>query len=152
MRDEIQLARSPLIRGNEFPEGYRNNLGLTKRDPENEANAYAYVYANRMKTVWEALQDFDAQSLEAEALWGTTIRTCTNELRTILQTLNAAQEAFIANVKAGGADFKMDQDFGKKIRSEISSSPTSLENPLNISLNAAIRSLENALRPHLRRA
>lgn len=43
LRNEIQAARNPLILGGEFPEGYRDDLGLTKRDPRVEADSYAHV-------------------------------------------------------------------------------------------------------------
>lgn len=102
--------------------------------------------------MWRALEEFDAQSLEAEALWGQPIRECTEQLRTVLRTLNAALQAYVANERSGGEDFKMDKDFGKQIRSQVSSSPTNDENRLNVELSSAIKSIEDVLRPHLRRA
>ena len=72
LRDAIQTARTPMIRGSEFPEDYRSSMGR-KVKPEVEAQDYAHVFAARWEPLYAAYQDFDAQTLEAEALWGTAI-------------------------------------------------------------------------------
>lgn len=68
LRDELRHSRSPLLSASEFPEGYVGHLG--QNSSRERADALAYVYGNRWKHVYEALESFDTNTLEAEAMWG----------------------------------------------------------------------------------
>ena len=149
LRDEIQIYRSPLIRSSEFPEGQRNG-GTTER-AEQRANGYGHVFSARWEPVYAALQEFDTQTLEAEALWGTSIRAKTDELRRLLRVLGAATEAYIDNEHSGGEHFKSDREFGVKIRSEVFASPQAQDNELSNKFQSAVKAVEVELRPHLKR-
>jgi hypothetical protein len=151
LRDAIRVARTPLIVAGEFPEDYRSSLG-GKADPEVEARAYAHVFSARWEPIAAAYQEFDAQTLEAEALWGEPVRSKTNELRVLLQKLRAAMEAFVANSSSGGEDFRADREFGKQIRSEVFATTSDDKNEFSKSVAAAVKSIEHELLPHLRRA
>ena len=151
LRDEIHCYRSPIIRANEFPEEYRNrNFGVAK-NPDTEADAYAHIYTTRFQPLASTLQEFDTHTLEAEAIWGAKIRKKTDALRRLVVKLNAATEAWIANEKSGGEDFRQDRTFGQKIRSEVFSSQTDDTNTFNIELFAAISAIENEIKPYLKR-
>lgn len=65
VRDELRYCRSPWFTSSEFPEDYDRNKMTSKI----EADAYSFIYSNRWKPVETALQDFESQALEAEALW-----------------------------------------------------------------------------------
>ena len=151
LRDSIQTARTPMIRGGEFPEGYRNAMG-GKVDPQTEAQAYSHVFAARWEPLYVAYQDFDTQTLEAEALWGAPIRTSTDELRAFVRKLRAAMEAYTSNLASGGEDFKSDREFGKQIRAEVFATSSDDKNELSKALAAAVVVIEKQLLPHLRRA
>jgi hypothetical protein len=148
LRDDLRMCRSPFISTSEFPAGY-NSL---RSDAQETAAAYGHVYSNRWKPVFTALQEFDAQTLEGEALWGGKIRETTDQLRKVVRQLNAALDAFISDKASGGRDFESDRNFGVKIRSEISASDSDEKNLLNISTSSAISAIESELRPHLKRA
>lgn len=149
LRDEIQIYRSPLIRASEFPDDYKNPRSTDRQ--ENSANAYGHVFSTRWQPVYAAQQEFDTQTLEAEALWGQPIRTNTDELRRLIRILGAATEAYIDNEGAGGENFKSDKAFGVKIRSEVFASPQAQDNELSKSFQSAVRSIEAELKPHLKR-
>lgn len=149
LRDEIQIYRSPLIRSSEFPDGQRDD-GSTDRT-EKSANAYGHVFSARWEPVYAALQEFDTQTLEAEALWGTSVRTKTDELRRLLRVLGAATEAYIDNERSGGEHFKSDREFGVKIRSEVFASPQAQDNELSNKFQSAVQAIEVELKPHLKR-
>lgn len=148
LRNAIQVARSPLIRGNEFPAG--SATVSNQKVPEEEAKAYEHVFTARWEPIWAALQEFDSQTLEAEALWGATIREKADALRALVRKLSAANESFMANVASGGEDFASDRDFGKQIRSEVFE--TGKENPFSADFASAIQEIANELRAHLARA
>lgn len=150
LRDAIRVARTPLIASSEFPEGYRSSIG-GKADPEVEAKAYGHVFSARWEPIWSAYQEFDAQTLEAEALWGSAIRTKTDNLRALVRKLRAAMEAFVSNASSGGEDFRSDQAFGKQIRSEVFATSSDDKNEFSKSVAAAVESVEKELLPHLRR-
>lgn len=149
LRDEITLCRSPLVRAGEFPEGYQSQA--PNKSGEVRAGAYGHVFANRWAPVYAALQEFDTQTLEAEALLGQAIRLKTDLLRSVLSKLSAAIEAFIDNEGSEGKSFESDKEFGRKIRSEVFAIPSGSKNPLSAELAAAVLTIENELRPHLRR-
>jgi len=93
LRDEISYGRSPFTSAHEFPKGY----DPLNKAPEKEAEAWSHVFTNRWKPIAEAVQEFDAQTLEAEALWGSDIKDMSFELRRCATTLRVAMEAVVSN-------------------------------------------------------
>jgi hypothetical protein len=151
LRDEIQSCRSPLIRGAEYPQGYQTPNANQPVNAGVQADALAYVYNNRWQRVTAALQEFDAQTLEAEALWGAGIRDSTQALRTCTLTVFVAIESILDDKRAGGAHFEQDREFGRRTRAEAHASPTATDNPLSNQITAAVAALEAKLRGHLER-
>ena len=146
LRDELAYSRSPLITPSEFPEDY-NSLHKTA---ELEAKAYSYIYCNRWKPVVSALREFEAQALEAQALWGSDFKKKTDELRQCARNLQVAFEADICNKANDGEDFKCDPELGKEIRMEISEIHKA-ENKLTLKINNAITAIEKDVRYHFKR-
>jgi hypothetical protein len=151
LRDAIRSCRNPFYSGQEFPEGYKGGLGGCVGSEE-EVRAWAYIYKNRWAPVWAALQEFDATTLEAEALWGSGVRAKTDALRKCLAELNAAIDADLRNKAADGQDFQSDREYGKDIRSTVAASADEEGNKFNQKLRQAIDGIEQELRPHLRRS
>lgn len=147
LRDELRYCRSPWVTSGEFPKEYDPN----KRTSEIEAKAYAFIYANRWKPVATALQDFESQALEAEALWGSDFKPKTDALRQCARNLQVALEADISNKASNGEDFKCDPEFGKTIRSEIWATHVD-KNPLTLKIDSAINEIETEIRPHFKRS
>ncbi len=150
LRDAIRTCRNPFYSAHEFPEGYKGAMGARITDDE-EARAWAHIYKNRWTPVWGALQEYDANTLEAEALWGSDIRTKTDSLRQRLRELNAAIDAILSDKASGGQTFKEDRDFGKEMRSIAAASPDDVQNELNQKIKQDISGIEQELRHHLRR-
>ena len=150
VRDTLQDCRSPFLSSHEFPPEYYESR--SNRAPEQKAKGYAFLYTNRWSPVWQAMQEFDANVLEAEALWGQSIRTATDPLRKVVRELNIAIDAIIANAASGGEDFSSDRDFGKKIRSMVSAVRTDSKNEVNIQLATAVQLIDDQLLPHLQRS
>lgn len=151
LRDEIQSCRSPLIRGAEFPPGYQTPNVNHPAVARVEAEALAYVFNNRWQRVTTALQEFEAQALEAEALWGADIRDRTQALRTCATAVYVAMESIIDDEMAHGAHFAQDREFGRRTRAQAYASPTATDNPLSNEIAAAVAALEAKLRGHLER-
>jgi hypothetical protein len=149
LRDQIALCRSPFIRAHEFPATYQ---GDGKHSSEEEAEAWAHVYKARWEPVWKALQEFDTQSLEAEALWGESIRARTDALRACAKELSIGIEARIEDKASGGQNFASDKDFAKSIRATVSASGSDTTNKLSQKVVSAVAGIEEQLRPHLARS
>lgn len=149
LRDEITYSRSPFTSANEFPEGY-DPLNKTA---EKEAEAWAFVFTNRWKPISDAVQEFEAQILEAEALWGKNIKDIAFELRRCSRTLRVAMEAMVSNTASANENFKSDNEFGKKIKSEIWQgwSGSKGKDELGEKVLTAVENIEKELRPHLKR-
>ncbi|MCD8523186.1 MAG: hypothetical protein LRY66_07365 [Saccharospirillaceae bacterium] len=147
LRDELRYCRSPWVTMDEFPEDYDSN----NKTPEIEAKAYAFIYSNRWKPVATALQNFETQALEAEALWGSEFKPKTDELRQCARNLQVALEADISNKASGGENFRCDPEFGKTIKSEIWATHDD-KNDLTLKISHAINEIEKNIRPHFRRS
>ncbi|HZF97334.1 MAG TPA: hypothetical protein VEY92_03645 [Pseudoxanthomonas sp.] len=135
--------------GEEFPTGYFDNRSPTS---EEQARATAHVYKNRWEPVQAAVAEFDAQVLEAEALWGSAIRAKTDALRSCVVELRVAIEAIIEDKASGGADFKADPEFGKSMRRTVSGTSSRKDNPLTRQITSAVAGIENELKKHLGRS
>lgn len=144
VRNEFRKFRDPLLSSWEFPEGYTS----TKASPRESAEAYSFLYRNRFKPLLVAASDLESAALEAEAIWGPRPAKLAAEIRSCVITLQAATQSFIGNEMSGGEDFK-NKDFGKKIRSQLSSAKD--DDDLSLRMKASISELENFLKPHLRR-
>lgn len=149
LRDELHSCRSPLITGNEFPPGYFDNRNPSS---DEQARATAHVYKSRWEPVKEATAEFDAQVLEAESLWGGPIREKTATLRNCVVELRVAIEAVIDDKASGGADFKSDPEFGKKMRRIVSGTASSKDNPLSQQISTSVAAIESELKQHLGRS
>ncbi len=144
----MAICRSPLIRGQEFPSSYYQT---TQRTAQQEAEGWAHVYKNRWEPVWSAIQEFDTQALEAEALWGDPARQKTQALRACVKELNVAIEAVIDDKAAGGDNFATDRDFGRRMRATVSAAGSDQTNELSKSITSAVKGIEEMLRSHLAR-
>lgn len=147
LRDEIKNCRSPFLAASEFPEGYASRGTTSYRE---EADALSHVYRGRWGGVWDALQDFDAITLEAEAIFGSEIREKTDVLRGCVQELRAAIDAVIDDAAAQGQTFASDRDFGRQMRGKVSTA-SGKDNSLTIQIESAIKGIESVIRPHLKR-
>ena len=148
LRDGIVRFRSPFITTGEFPSTYKGQLG--NHSAEEEGQAYAKVYGDRWEAnISEAIQEFDSNSIEAEAFWGQKIKEKTQALRACVGELRASVDAFIRNKFSGNMDFQ-DREFGNEVRGNISD--FGKDNPLTNKINSAIDDIVNELRPHLSRS
>jgi len=152
VREALQNCRSRLITHGESPEWYRGALAKQPHTHEEEAEAWSFIYRRRWEPVSKTLQEFDSSTLEAEVLWGSTIRQRTDELRQRVRNLYVHIEAFVGNAARGGQDFEIDQKFGERVRGTVSASPSDRENELTQQIASAVQSIETAVRPHMRRA
>lgn len=150
MRDQLQVCRSPFYSAHEFPADYKGALG--GHSNEDETKAWIYIYKNRWDPVWNAIQEFDAQTLEAEALWAAGIRAKTDALRQCVRELNVGIDAVINDKVTGGENFKADKEFAKSMRSIVTAVTDDDKNELNQKIAKAIRGIEDEIRPHLRRS
>jgi hypothetical protein len=147
----LASARSPLIRAAEYPSDYRRAAPGAVANTGAEAEALAHVYQVRWRPVASALQEFDAQTLEAEALWGPEIRQTTKALRACVVTLFAAMEAIVDDKDAGGDHFEADREFGRRMRANAHAAAGAADNALSDEIAAAVTALEERVRPHLTR-
>jgi len=149
LRDEITYSRSPFTSVNEFPEDY----DPLNKSAEKKAEAWAYIFMNRWKPITDAIQEFEAQTLEAEALWGKDIKDIAFELRRCSQTLRIAMEAMVSNMASDNEDFKSDKDFCQKIKSEVWQGwgGSKGKDELGDEIKIAVENIEKELRPHLKR-
>ena len=151
VRDELAAFRSPLMRGVEYPPGYEPPPPGHPSNPTAEANKLAYAYNERWKHVTAALRDFDAQRLEAEALWGSEIRKDAEALHRCATIVFVAVESILDDAKAGGKHFEADREFGLRTRAQAHASPTATDNPTSNQIADAVSTIERRVSVHLKR-
>ena len=146
LRDEFVYCRSPWIPVSEFPSSY----DPSNKSANREAEAYSFIYVNRWKPVASALQEFETQALEAEALWGTDIKPKTDELRQCARNLQVSIEALISDKAGNGESFKSDPEFKEEVESVVMEIKKK-DNPFTMKINNTIRDIENVIRPHIKK-
>jgi len=147
LRDAISAARAPFISASEFPEGYGGTL--TRESDQEKAEAYHHVYRNRWEPIWEAVQGFDADALEAEAIWGSNVKEKTNEYRSCLNTLQTAIEFHVRNLQSGLRE--LDEEFARKIKEDLYATRDS-NDELSESMKNKLANIEQAVIPYLKRS
>lgn len=146
LRDAIQSCRNPLMSIYKDPEGGRDNPVTSSTKQEQEAEALAYAYNNRMQPVWDALRELDLHTLEAEVLWGKEIRLHTDKLRHSANRLFIALQDYIPDKASGGNYLKQDEAYAKQIRNTVFASG---ENTFSTEITSVITEIETIVRPHL---
>lgn len=144
VRNEVEFCRSPMIMAHEFPDWYKGSIG--KHSEEEEGKAWGQAYRVRFVPVADAVSELDLKTLEAEVLWGQDIKDKSLELRQLVRNLQVAMEAVVRDKYSGGEDFK-DRDFGKSMRSIVSSGTK--EDEFGKKVLNAVADLEATIRPHL---
>jgi hypothetical protein len=74
------------------------------------------------------MTEFETRSLEAEAIWGGDVRPLTRELVDCVVMLNAAMESYVDDLRSEGENFKVDREFGRKVRSQVFASRGATDN------------------------
>lgn len=149
VRDAIQAFRSPFVSGGEFPADYGG--ALQRHTAEEEVRAWAHVYSGRWRYIYDAVQEYDAVALEAEAMWGNEVTPGIENLRRCIVSLRAATDAFLSNKQSGGEDFQQNPDFGRSINRDLYSRISDDEDPLGSRVSAAIAQIEELVKPHIDR-
>lgn len=149
LRDELNYSRSPFIGSYEFPDGY----DPIDKSASDEAKAMAFVYANRWKSIMVPLQEFEAQTLEAEVLWGKEIKRIAFQLKHCSSTLKNSMNAMVSNIANHNEHFNSNKEFAEKIQSNVWSgwSDSEEKDELSSQIITAVENIEKELRPHLKR-
>jgi hypothetical protein len=99
LHDEISSSRSPLARLSiELEDDILNPDAAWSKA---EIKAWAGLIHNRRESLQAALREFDGAVLEAEALWGKSIRDRTDRLRKCVLVLWIAFDSFLDDKRAG---------------------------------------------------
>jgi hypothetical protein len=143
----MQTCRNPIMRSYEYSEKYGNSQETPSTGQA--AEALAYAYQNRMNLVWDALQELDSHTLEAEILFGKDIRTRAGQLRQQVYRLYVAIQDLIANKASGGTYFKENNTYAKRIRKIVYASWEDEDNEFSKQIGDVITEIEKIVRPHL---
>ncbi|MEQ5839125.1 hypothetical protein N0A02_06690 [Paraburkholderia acidicola] len=149
LREALFSCRAPLILAGEFPSGYSQVTDGS--NAEKKGKAYAHVLGERWSAVVATLSEFDARSLESEAIWGKDIRDATESLRKDVNTLYAAIVSYIDDAYIGGENFKEDPAFGIRVRRDVFASRDASDNALSNRILSNIQRIEMFASPHLGR-
>ena len=137
VREALRTARAPIIWAAEFPQS-----GM-------DADGYAHVYSTRFKPVIAALEEFETNALEAEALWGAKIREATSQLEQCASELHASMQAIVDDKRANGENFKSDRGFGRKMQAQAHNSGGD-KDELGERIRAAVKAIEDEVRPRMK--
>lgn len=147
LENEIFSSRAPMITANEFPDDFPFLDGASK-EPEEYARGFAYVYNNRLKPVFSAYRELQATSFDAASVWGTEIFQKVEDFHKVILWLYASMDVDVMNKQSKGENFRSDPAYGKRVQADIFRSSEGNDS-LSVSLKAAVKGIEEAVKPHL---
>jgi hypothetical protein len=142
VRDGFRTVRSPMVWAHEYPEGNSGSAGTTSSI--NEKTADMHVYQNRWKYLAEAFVELEAETLEAEVLWGGDIEKLMREIRSCRAELLISLREYFAKLERVPDNREQYRQVMEKIAAFDD------EDPLSKRTAAAIGALEARMRRHLR--
>ncbi len=143
LRDAIFDARDPLISASEFTESDAHSEA-----PSSRYNAHIDVFHNRWKPIWVSLIEYDAATLEAEAVFGVNVKHISSRFRDCVETLWKSTE-FYLDIMAGNTDPR-DEKVVIENRNEVFATRNS-EDDISTKIKKAISLMEVYLKPILKR-
>ena len=152
LRDAIDKLRSPLITAAETASALKETgIEITAKDPNPHAAQSYAVYQVRWKPIADAFHDLELEALEAEALWGRTVRDTIMDLRRSVNKLFSALDLILrqeSNPDAGILDRPTREAFEKII---YRMSEKQEDDPYSLDLLNRIAAIEELMKPHLSR-
>lgn len=133
LRDELWQARSMLILPSDVPDN---------ADHKKKIEAYTDILTDRLQPVSEALQEYEAQVLEVEALWGSGIRHEIPNLRICVIKLRLGIFAEFEKCVRDGSDFQSNSAWGNR---------GDEKDLFSIQIDNSVSTVEKEVFPHLNR-
>jgi len=140
LREALGSYRTPMYSSAEFPDGDMRS-----------AEGYAAMFQARWRPLSAALTKYDLSVLEAEALWGRSIRERADRLGRCVITVFVATDSFVEDKRTSGRNFEAAPEFGQRTRAEVAGSRDSDTNAMSAEIRAAVKEIEDFLKPHLSR-
>jgi hypothetical protein len=145
-------ARSVLIEGWEFPDGYWERKRAGSLTNSYEADALWHVYRQRLEAVWPSLNKVVGLRAKCGAVFGDEAADSCHKLAIAARHLRLHMEEAVAVVRAGDAakDWS-DQAFVKEVRENLLVAPGSRDDKLSREFEAAFDALPKTLKRPRRR-
>ncbi|MBU6439547.1 MAG: hypothetical protein KGS28_04875 [Betaproteobacteria bacterium] len=152
LANAIAEFRSPAQRRSGYPDWYQRQA---VNPPDVEAEALQFALRSRMRPLQEALQAFEANALEAEALWGRAVRVKTSALSSCVADIKTAATMKVTIVGTDRTFLKVDPKMIEQIEATLESALTlpmtgEGKDPFALRVENAIRGIEELSVPRLR--
>lgn len=140
-------ARSPMLFAGEFPESYRNRRMGERPSREEAAQEHAFLYRNRLKTLWQYISE--CAKLRPKA--GTTLGDdCADALESLAKKARELEFIFEERVEQIRVGEELvakwtDQDWVKRVNESVEVSGDR-QDPLSQEFEAAMKNLFDRLR------
>lgn len=151
VRDQIAQVRSPSVPLGEMVQAYKD-AGL---DPDgvditrDMKRCDSLVYQRRWQPLAGALSDLSLEMLEAEVLWGDTVRECERRLQRCTGELNAALSLYLRDIHAD--NFRHPEKAAERIDRQFAIVyAIEADDEFARKIDGAIEMFETTFRPHLR--
>ncbi len=152
LRDEFAVVRSPVISGGEFVAAFKG-AGLEPPEPVElvGVKGQELVYERRWKRLIEASTELEAEVLEAEVLWGQAIRAPELILRRLRAEIYSAVRMYMDLLSSPRPSESLSQVVHEQERILYQAGSPGKEDEFGGRIEAAVKSFETILRPHLSR-
>ncbi len=151
VREAFAWVRNPFQSAAEISNAMKdsNIEGDPINNPKVRAQSEGAVYEKRWQKVQEAFVELESVLLEAEAIWGQTVRDNLKPLQTCASTLAINIKTHLRNIEKPPRNY--DPEAEKKIDDIIYGwSGDSENNSFSKEINSAVSKMENFLRPRLK--
>jgi hypothetical protein len=150
VRDQLTAVRSPFISIGEMTAAFKE-IGAEPEggDVSRDKRADQLVYDRRWKGVVKAMTDLRVELLEAEVLWGDSVRAPETQLRQCVGSLYAAVLSHVQNRHDTNRESRGSAELRQKHFDLLYDQSAAELDGFAKQLNGIVASFENLLRPHL---
>lgn len=150
VRDQIAHVRSPFVPIAETMQAYKD-AGLNPDEIDISRDSKRrdqLVYQRRWQPLASAISDLSLEMLEAEVLWGQTVRECEKQMHRCVGELNAALTLYVRDVHTDHRDpEKGAERMERQFAIVYAGGPN---DELTGKVDSAVKGFEDTFRPHLK--
>jgi hypothetical protein len=149
VRNAIQIVRSPWMSAAEYTPKHEQQE--TKKTENKSDNGLGYAYEKRWEYVSKALVELDVYTLEAEAIWGSTIIEKVEALRKCVSILLSNLNSYLRRRHDRKYTERTNDKYDEKVESIIYSRSDPEKDEFYEEVLEAVKGIEKIVKPHLER-
>jgi hypothetical protein len=153
VREQMQSVRGPFVSVQEMERAFEAaNIEPDSRGVIDDPRTDELVYNRRFVPVYEAVSKLNVELLEAEVLWGTSVRESARPLNESVKELRTSIRKYLLMKRDAERLVRLNEEERETLMDVVyQSSADPADDPFSARVQKGISVLEDFLRPHLMR-